>query len=67
MILAFERASQTPFLAEPSRTKADGFVFSECEFLTMQSLKELFENVGLLIDAAGVATITLATLSASIR
>jgi len=33
----------------------------------MQSLKELFENVGLLIDAAGVATITLATLSASIR
>jgi len=33
----------------------------------VQSLKELFENVGLLIDAAGVATITLVTLSASIR
>jgi uncharacterized membrane protein len=33
----------------------------------VESLKGLFENVGLLIDAAGVAAITLATLTASIR
>jgi len=33
----------------------------------VESLKGVFENVGLLIDAAGVAAITLATLSASIR
>ncbi len=33
----------------------------------MDSLKGLFENVGLLIDAAGVATIALATLCASLR